>query len=876
MKINYLLLFLILFPFAVNCQIRITGHITNDNNQIYPNVTVTLCSLNSTTIMVYDYPDDKGVYSLIYDGKSDSLIISVTGFNIVKQSKIVFRKNQTLDFKIIEKEMELKEVIVKSKKIWGEKDTVNYLVSSYKTEKDQVIGDVLRKMPGILIKESGEISYNGKPISNFYIENLDLLQGRYGIATNNIQATDVATVQVLENHQSIKAKNDIISNNVAINLKLKEGAKGTFSLIGQLGIGQKSLLYENEIIGLYFAKKYQNISVYKGNNTGNNIINDLIGFSENRIITEDKLLELKMPNYPPLRQKRYLFNNTNTISINQLLKTSDDKQINLSLNYINDFEKKKAFSSTSYFLSNDSMYAVSENASSMQNTNLINLELLFNKNTKDIYLSNSFQIECERQFASSQIINQLQTVNNELKLEDINIKNEIHYIKTKSNKRTFNFHSFNQYKSSPQKLSFNPYTLPLFLSDCIFSIDQYAKTLEFYSINTCKLHAFNIGSIKFSIDGKFEVEHKELKTNITQIFNSNSPIEVSAERLKNNPTSLKIKSGIYPFASYLHSSVKLYFGFPTYIQYLDVQNAFVKSTKRLIIQPFLNLNIKSGFSSQIDLNYNYNNRFGSISDNSTAYYFNNYLTLNLNNGILTETQEHHLNLSWRYKDIMKMFFCVVEGNYNRNNKNNLLDISIENELIFNSLKTHENNQEFANLSGQLSKGFDFLNSAISLKAIYSIINAEQSSQNIINKYRNTNLNFELNTNVVFSKRINIEANSTWQKSQMLVNMIKTYQPINTINNNVNIFYNFTKNFYLSSVAEHYYFDSKNNSPKNNNIFFDAMLNFNLKSTAISLTLSNIFNNKQYIFSTFSGLNSYYYNYQIRPINILIKIKFKII
>ena len=39
----------------------------------------------------------------------------------------------------------------------------------------------------------------------FYIEGLDLMKGHYGIATNNIDPNNIATVQVLENHQDIKA-----------------------------------------------------------------------------------------------------------------------------------------------------------------------------------------------------------------------------------------------------------------------------------------------------------------------------------------------------------------------------------------------------------------------------------------------------------------------------------------------------------------------------------------------------------------------------------------------------------------------------------------------------------------------------------------------
>ena len=154
---------LLITCFSTYGQVKISGKITNAKNEIYPDVTLTLQTANGATILAYDYPNDDGMYTLEYKGGSDSLIVSVSGFNILKQSVNVSRTTTTVNFKVVEKEMELKEVIVKSKKIWGEKDTVNYLVSGFKNGNDQVIGDVLRKMPGITVKESGEISYNGKP-----------------------------------------------------------------------------------------------------------------------------------------------------------------------------------------------------------------------------------------------------------------------------------------------------------------------------------------------------------------------------------------------------------------------------------------------------------------------------------------------------------------------------------------------------------------------------------------------------------------------------------------------------------------------------------------------------------------------------------------
>ena len=47
--------------------------------------------------------------------------------------------------------------------------------------------------------------------------------GRYGVAVNNVRAKDISRVEVLENHQPIKALKDVeFSPDAAINLRLKD------------------------------------------------------------------------------------------------------------------------------------------------------------------------------------------------------------------------------------------------------------------------------------------------------------------------------------------------------------------------------------------------------------------------------------------------------------------------------------------------------------------------------------------------------------------------------------------------------------------------------------------------------------------------------
>jgi len=869
---------LLITCFSTYSQVKISGKITNVKNEIYPDVTLTLQTANGTTILAYDYPNDDGMYTLEYKGGSDSLIVSVSGFNILKQSVNVSRTTTTVNFKVVEKEMELKEVIVKSKKIWGEKDTVNYLVSGFKSGNDQVIGDVLRKMPGITVKESGEISYNGKPINKFYIENLDLLQGRYGIATNNIQAADVATVQVLEHHQPIKAldNNSTMANETAINLKLKEGSKGTFGLLAQLGIGAQPLLWENELTGLFFGKKYQNISVYKGNNSGRNITNELNSFSASRGITEEPLLAVKMPSAPSINENRYLFNNTNTVSVNQLFKNTDEKQLNFSLNYVNDFETKNAYSRSEYFLSNDSIITVSENANATQNTDRVTAALLLNKNTKTVYMNNVSEIEYGWQKSGGSIDNQQQLFGQQLEQKNINIQNSLHYVKVKENGKSFIVNSHQQFSSSPQRMHITPLLLLSGYSDG--DVFQDAQVNELNSENSCSLLSMKLGTVVLKVDGQFDLTYKSLTTDVEQESGLSALPVLSPDSTVTQLTSLKTVSGIYPLFSFLRSSFKLYWGVPAYYVYLDIQNSENKPdpAHRIHLNPFVNLFCKLGFNSELSLSYNFNNGYGALSDASTAYYFTDYMTMKHNRGVVSENHEHKLSAVWQYKDVLKMFFGNIALYYSENNKNTLQNISFREGMMLYEVLPYNNSPRQLSATTQLSKGFDFMKTVVALKAGYSNYSAEQASQGNMNAFVQSNFNVELKSSLSVSKAMGLEYKLLWNDTKVTVNNTGYNNEINTLNHQLTLRCDIARNFYLTTSAEHYYLSAINNSSQKNKFFADIHFNYTLKSAFLSLGYTNILNTDEYIYSSFDGINSYYNNYKIRPACLLFKIKFKLI
>lgn len=288
----------------IQAQTVIQGRIRNAAGKGV-SASVSIRSIAAKTVLGYAFSNETGVYKLTHDNTApDSVNLVVSGLNIETKTVRIKNASQTLNVVINEKELKLKEVIVKQQRVWQRKDTINYLVSAFIDKKDLVIGDVLKKMPGITVDKDGGILWQGKSINTFYIENLNLLKGRYGIATNNVAANDVATVQVLEHHEPVKALEGLVppSPTAAINLKLKDEAKGKLTFMTKLGLGAAPIQWENEVVPMIFAKNFQNITTYKGNNAGVDLSQEIYSFDSHVRFSGDNIVVCKYGKFTGNRQ----------------------------------------------------------------------------------------------------------------------------------------------------------------------------------------------------------------------------------------------------------------------------------------------------------------------------------------------------------------------------------------------------------------------------------------------------------------------------------------------------------------------------------------------------------------------------------------------
>ena len=165
---------------------------------------------------------------------------------------------------LISKTHFLKEVMIRDKvdaiRIKG--DTTEFLVDSFLTNKNASVEELMRKLPGIQVDKDGKITAQGKEVKKVLVDGEEFFGDDPTIATKNIKATQVESIQVFDkkSEQATISGIDDGEKLKTINLKLKEDAKkGYFGKVkGGFGTNNR---YEHEGMINKFNRK-QKVSAY--------------------------------------------------------------------------------------------------------------------------------------------------------------------------------------------------------------------------------------------------------------------------------------------------------------------------------------------------------------------------------------------------------------------------------------------------------------------------------------------------------------------------------------------------------------------------------------------------------------------------------------
>lgn len=441
---NIIVAFTVLLSvFQSLAQVKICGVVKTAQGRGVDFANVIITPANSPKqILSSAFTDENGRFSISANSECDSLLLKTSSIEISPATIKIPNRSGTHDIIVEDKTIELKEVVVKSKKIYSQGDTINYNVASFLSQNDQALADVLKKMPGITVAESGQVSYQGKPIKNFYIEGLDLMKGHYGIATNNIDPNNIATVQVLENHQDIKALKGLRPEEQAsINIRLKEGVKGVFNLIATLGGGYgDDMLWNNSAIATYFKRNSQFLATYKGNNTGEDLSQELYSFDNDYSRTSD-ITNISMPSAPGIDKRFYYYNRSHSATFNNVYRVGDSGEFGINAAYLNDRDSRRSYSSTANTLPDGSQNIIDELMDGLSKTNKAYGDLTYLNNGDTRYLKEQLKFDWFSTDADSRIMTGADNISQAGKTESFRLFNKFHMTNRSSEYRGYEIYS---------------------------------------------------------------------------------------------------------------------------------------------------------------------------------------------------------------------------------------------------------------------------------------------------------------------------------------------------------------------------------------------------------------------------------------------------
>ncbi|MDQ0638863.1 hypothetical protein QF042_002428 [Pedobacter sp. W3I1] len=265
-----IMLVFLLTAFSALAQKPIKGLVKDSNGKAIESVNVSLKDAEGN-IINFTRTNRNGEFNIPL--KNDQVMgykIEASSIGYKKLSTAITDVNKSYNLVLQSSETILETVTVKNRpSLKANGDTLNYRPSDFADKQDRSIGDVLKKMPGIEVAENGKISYNGKAISNLYVDGDNLLDDKYNIGTKSIPQSAVDKVQVIQNDQPIKMmRKNNMSDDVALNLVIKDDAKLKVMGDATVGAGTPNRFDEN-LTAMLFNKKLKFINNIKGNNVGN-------------------------------------------------------------------------------------------------------------------------------------------------------------------------------------------------------------------------------------------------------------------------------------------------------------------------------------------------------------------------------------------------------------------------------------------------------------------------------------------------------------------------------------------------------------------------------------------------------------------------------
>ena len=842
----------------------ITGIVYDDLNKPLESVNIIASPYNKESQLKFAIADNKGRYKLELDAAVKyEITASYIGY---KEEILTIEPNSTItyhNFVLKSTGQKLKEIVIKNdyKPLVIKKDTMTFNVKSFANGNERKMKEILEKLPGVEVDKKGNVTVQGKKVTQMLVEGKSFFGGGSKLAVENIPADALDKIEVIDHFNTVGfMKNVSDSEELAMNVKLKADKKkfvfGDIEAAAEIANDNSFYLAHT---GLFYYSPKTNIS-YIGDS--NNIGESTFTFED--LIRFDGGVSSFLSGRKSFTNLFNFANDNNDVVENK----SNFSALNFSVNVSQKLAVSgygifsKVFTKTYYENQNtyiENTFSSSENRlqdnSNKTTLGIANIKLDYSPNIKEKWFYN-IQLQASNNNGKNSI-NSTTASNNTLfetisNSDNSSLKQYIEWHKSYNDNHTNTFVVNHAFEKNTPTMSW--FTNQLFLSgfiplqtDSQYHLEQI-KNVQNNSIDALFKHYWIVNDFNhlYAIIGNnygnsklFTSENQYLTNGTVNDFTTNGFGNDIDYKLNDSYFGLEYKFKIGKWtnkpAIYVH----------WYNLITNQFNAENKVSKNLM-QPQFNSKYEFSQSETLEFNYKLSNTFAEVSQYATNFTLQNYNLVFKGNALLANEQFHNANLRYQRTNMYRGITVNAVVDYNKKIKSIRNTIQLVGIDQFTTPIITDNPETTWRLNGSFGKKiyrFNFkINPTLNWFNYIQTINNSTTSTN-----RNSqNLGFSIRT--AYRKWPDVSLGYKKGYNQ-LIGITNSSYTTDEFNGDFEI--SFLKSFNFKFEYENY----KNNSSNRSNFFEIANTSVSYqkknKPLLFKIFVNNLLNNKIKVSNSFS-------------------------
>lgn len=801
----------------------------------------------------YAEADAAGRFSVTFRSDADfvTLQIRALGYASIEEKVSCFERERVYVLK--EEHESLRESVIRSPRIESSGDTVKYNVASFVSKQDIAIEDVLKRMPGISVLESGKILYNGRAVS-LTIDGMDMLKSRYALATRNIPHEMIASVEILENDQVIKALQDLVpGDKTTLNLKLKSSARGVW--VWPFGIESgwgypDHFLRDIQASPIYLGQRHQHILTASHNNTGKDLGETMADMSGG-----SSLSFTNIPSGGPgqLASRRYTFNNDWAVTSNNLFKTSRERTIVANAGYLHERRSRESSLITEWLLPGDSTTLAQEQIGFDRKREQLYGDFSFTRNAPAVYLNGIMKVSAEQDAKTGRVNELAQSLSaRQLKLDG-------------------NFHAI---RRSAETSAYD-------LSTRLSALHREESFIVKNEPGQTRDQEVLYDNIRFSL---FASQYQEMHLKGKWTFSPSAGISYGGDRLvsslnlpayqpengltyDNNLFLNQFDARISASFRYRAQQTTLYIGLPAGYRFRSLSDINQMTEHRLIVEPSLQIHHRINAETAFEFRYNLTHNDPAVTRLHRGVLMTTYRNYRFYTPDFTSGRNHNFTIQWDYKDVLKMLFLTTNIRYRLLQPRILYGQELDG-IISHSISTPTDKMGHSlNGSFDLSKSFYRVDASMKFGIMAGISRQPVFTQGVVSDMLSSSIEPSVSFQISPLKWLSLSESVRCSWVQQRLAEASYSQHVITGQNKTDIEFSFMENLSLVLNGDVYYTTAYDNH------FFilaDASIHYKIGKSRLSLRWSNIFNTREYACIALTPESSTTTAYSIRPTEITIR------